>query len=473
MLLLFVLTQPGFSQNSQERADTEQYEENEQASAPDESPAEVKSGTIKRFLIASGETLLSNLVLFTYNISILGETWWAIPTYDSVYNNFTEPWMWEEGEGFMVNHLGHSILGNYHYNAGRVNGFNFYQSAMFTMLGSAAWEAVGENAYASINDFIVSSIGGMTMGEIIYRLYLETTSAGVPAFFRFILNPIASFHSLLTGWEPPDYGRNIHQFQTYMGASFVNIDHSIFNEVEEEVYSFRGFLPEMGIKIIYGNPFLQESYTPYDHFELIFNVGVHLGKYVSLRLISDGYLFSFCPVDSEKNMMSTGLSLHLDYTNQGDFDGNCATIDHFSNALDWTIKYQHMFSEDFAFQIKSHAGFTFFGVSEYPSPPYSYTVKNYGFGTNEKLYIILDHKKLGKLEASIFHYTIWSNPNTSNLSKGTVNFIFTELTYSYFFNKHLSVNLNGYFAWEWGRFGNYPDTNKSNKSAKVYVAWDI
>ena len=460
------------AQEIQETQETQETQEIQEASEPDDASPETKSGTIKRFLIASGETLLTNLILLPYNIGVKGTEGWALPTKNSIYNNFTKPWIWEEGDSFLVNHLGHAYHGAYYFSAGRANEFNFYQSVFFTMLGSSSWEAFGENAQAALNDFFSSSIGGMSIGEMLYRIYCEANSAGVPAFIAFLINPVAGFHRLVTKWEPPDYGRNTYQFQTYLGLGYANIDYSLSGS--NDTSSFKGVFAELGFSIIYGNPFLQESSIPYEHFELFFSAGTHIGKYTSTRLVSDGYLLSFCPIDTDANMMSTGLSLHLDFISQRQADNTDGTIDHYNNSLDWSVKYQHLFSEDFSFQIKCHAGFTFFGASKFAEPESNLVgLKNYGTGFNEKLYFILDHKKLGKAEASVFHYVLWSYPRTSRISKGTVNFLFADLTYSYPIIEHLSVGINGFFAWERGHFSNFSDSKKSNKAAKVFVAWNL
>jgi hypothetical protein len=86
------------------------------------------------------------------------------------------------------------------------------------------------------------------------------------------------------------------------------------------LFSFRGPAGNIGIKAVYGNPFEQQSVTPYQHFELDAALGIDTGNYFDLRIISDGYLFSFSPVNTERDMLSAGLSLHFDFVSLGKFD---------------------------------------------------------------------------------------------------------------------------------------------------------
>jgi hypothetical protein len=426
-------------------------------------------------LIGSGEVLLSNGIVMAYNMShylVTGDGSWSIPNEKAIYCNFTESWEWEDTDGFKVNQIGHPIQGSVYFNAGRVNGFNFYQSAAFSAIGSFIWEAVSESNRASINDFITTVSGSLSIGEMLYRLYLEACFAGIPAPFAAFFNPMAGFHRLLNRWEPPGYGRKLYQLQYQLGTGYSKINSSLSNS-GRDLFAFQGFFADIAFSAVYGNPFEQDSATPFDHFELAMLYGMDAGNVMNIRLISDGYLFSFSPLYTKTDTLSTGLSLHFDFASLGEFSMYDGTIDHYSNALDWSIKYQHRFSEDAAFQTKFHAGFTFIGVSGYYSPDRKRYLKNYGGGLNSKLFIAFDHKKLGKLEADIFTYALWTYPETSALSQGTVLWLFTDLAYSRLVSKHLSVGITDFFLFYQGTFSGFPDTRKYSNAVKLFAAWNL
>lgn len=428
--------------------------------------------TVTNGLIAGGESLLSNGIVMAFNV--LYKSAWAVPSAESIRGNFTIPWEWEDTDGFKVNNLGHPYQGSTYFNAGRVNGFGFYESLFFSAFGSFTWEALGESNHASINDFITSSIGSMAMGEILYRLYVEAYAAGVPAPLAMLINPAAGIHSLLTGWKPPpNSGRNLYQFQAYLGTGYTITDYSVSGS-PGEIFSFNGLFADMGIKAVYGNPFEQDTRIPYRQFEFAMSAGINLSNYLDIRFISDGYLFSFSPVYTETNRMSTGLSLHLDFVSQGKFDRDNGTIDLYCNALDWAVKYQHFFSPDTAVQIKSHAGFTFMGVSNYYSPDTEVNeLRNYGCGLNSKLFFNLENKKLGSLEADLLYYILWTYPGTSKVPQGTVFWLFIDISYSRHVSEHISIGAVGSLAKEWGNYSRFPDTRKSNKSTKLFIAWNL
>ncbi|MCL2069462.1 MAG: DUF3943 domain-containing protein [Treponema sp.] len=421
-------------------------------------------------LIAGGEILLVN-GMFTFTNWLAG--WdWAVPSVESIRFNFTNPWQWETDDGFIVNQLGHPFQGSLYFNAGRVNGFGFYQNVFFGMLGSISWETSFENKHAALNDIFVTIPGSLPAGEISYRLYLEAHAAGVPAPLAFFLSPAAGLHRLLTDWEPPDAGRNMHELRYFLGAAYAQ-NHSSISGGQEELFSYNGPLGDLGLKLVYGNPFEQETFVPFRHFEFALSYGMNPGRYHDIRLASDGYLFSFSPVQSGRHILSTGLTLHLDFNARGRFHIHDSTINHYSNALNWTAKYQQLLSPDTAMQIKGHAGFTFMGASKYYSPEIEDELNNYGYGLNSKLFFNLENRKAGRLEADLSGYVMWNYPGTSALSHGTVFWLFSDIAYSRFVSERVSLGIRSSRAREWGSFFDHPNTRKRDDSPMVFVAWNL
>ena len=461
LLLLFFLIQAQFV-----------FSQDEEASDSKSQPARGAKEIVIHGLIGTAETLFVNGALVFYN-TVLKQEPWAGGTLQSIKRNFTSPWKWEETDGFKVNQVGHPIQGSLYYNAGRVNGFSFYESAFFSALGSFTWEAFGERSGASVNDFITTTSVSMSLGEMLFRLYKEVRASGVPAIFPFFFNPIAGLHYLIAGYDPKDSGGNIYQFQAFLGMSWTATDTWLPNE-NRSIYSLGSLVGDIGFSVIYGNPFEQESRTPYEHFEFSMSLGIN-ANYMGVRFLSDSYLFSFSPVFTDTDMMSTGLSLHYDFASLGKYSLYEGNVDQSANALDWTVKYQRLFSNGAVLQEKLHAGFTFFGVSDYYLPETSKkNMKNYGYGYNIKEFFSLEHKIPGKLEIGILYYNLLPYPGTSAISYAFVNWLFVDLTYSRYITKHLSLGISDFFSAEWGFYmkSGFPDTKSVNNAVKFYLAWN-
>ena len=440
-----------------------------------DNPQHREMGDILKYgLIASGETLFGNLSLMLINMTY-GFSW-STPSAKGVKDNFTTPWQWEGMDRFVVNQLAHPYHGGLSFSTGRSNGFGFYESVFFSVLGASTWETFCESQHASLNDFITTSVTSMATGEMLYRLHLEAYAASSSLPLAFIVNPLGGFHILITnGRKTPNPGKNIYQLQARIGGGYNKTNYSLTDD-QQEIFSFDGGFGSFDLKLIYGDPFEQDTFIPYRHFELSASVSTRLGSYVNSSIISDGYLFSFQPIYTDNNAMSTGLSMHFDYISMGRFDIWSSGFDIQNSSLDWTIKHQHLFSENTAMELKCHAGFTFWGVSTYYRENNPKDLLNYGYGLNSKLFFTLENKKMGKLEADMFFYTLWTYPPTSAFSDGTVYWLFTDITYSRFFSKIFSAGITGSLAREWTSFNensSYPNTRKKNDAIKVFVAWNL
>ena len=126
-------------------------------------------------------------------------------TMHSLRRNFRSDFEWDNDRYFM-NQLGHPYQGGLSFNAARNNGFNFLQSAAFTVAGSFLWEYCGEKEPPSINDIITTSAGGVLFGECSHRLancVLDNSDRGARRVLReataAFLNPLQGLERLLTG----------------------------------------------------------------------------------------------------------------------------------------------------------------------------------------------------------------------------------------------------------------------------------
>jgi hypothetical protein len=247
---------------------------------------------------------------------------------------------------------------------------------------------------------------------------------------------------------------------------------------EEDLFSFQGLHGTVGLRVIYGNPFITQSRAPFSHFDFAASLGLDIGNFVDFRMISDGYLFSFSPIYSDIHRMSSGLSLHMDTISTGRFDNfelehASATINMYSNALNWTVKYQRFLPNNFTFETMLHAGFTFFGASVFFSPERNEELKAYGAGFNSKLFFNLEHSRFGRLETSVFAYHFWSFPGTSDISRGRMYWLFADIAYFFPITERMSIGASGSFALERADFSNLPNPRKQHRAANLMLAWNF
>lgn len=164
--------------------------------------------TKKAFWRAAAETAGFNVGLWAFDRYAL-KGHYAYISFNTIKENFKHGFEWDN-DHLNTNMFAHPYNGSLFYNAGRSNGYNFWQSELFAIGGSAMWEMFMECEYPSTNDIIATPVGGAAIGEVLYRtsdLVLDDRSTGGERFGRelaaFIISPMRGFTRIVTGraWE--------------------------------------------------------------------------------------------------------------------------------------------------------------------------------------------------------------------------------------------------------------------------------
>jgi hypothetical protein len=182
-----------------------------------EKPVETKqtlsweTGTGKSYLIPALEIpafllLLNGYDRLAYPNSVEPD---GKKTYDTNLSTFWDhvvhgPWG-VDTDAFNVNQFMHPYQGSMYHGFARSAGLNYWESLLYTNVGSFLWETGGETTHPSINDQIASGIGGTFFGEALFRmasLVLEG-DGGKPGFWRelgaTVLSPPTGINRLAFG----------------------------------------------------------------------------------------------------------------------------------------------------------------------------------------------------------------------------------------------------------------------------------
>ena len=120
----------------------------------------------KSFWRATAETAGLNIGLWTFD-RYVQKGHYAYISWNTIKENFKHGFEWDN-DHLATNMFAHPYNGSLFYNAGRSNGYNFWQSELFAIGGSAMWEMFMECEYPSTNDIIATPIGGAAIGEVLY-----------------------------------------------------------------------------------------------------------------------------------------------------------------------------------------------------------------------------------------------------------------------------------------------------------------
>jgi hypothetical protein len=447
LTMMFVLSGLVFGQNA----------ESEAAERP----------TPGNYFLAPGLNVFSNTVLYLWN-RYIGQKSWAQISADSIRKNFAGPWEWDRDE-FIVNQFGHPYQGSVYHAAARANKFNFYQAILFDAFGSASWELVFETNAPSVNDLISTTMGGAALGEMFHRLYLE-----IPNPLGVVVSPADGFNDLVTR-RRPQYTNNLYRFKLAIGAGYTYAKQSIEEEKDGDFISLNKqsmVSSDIAGTIVYGNPFIQNSMVPYNHFEMALyaNFGFPIPAWYNLSLLSDGYLFSFSVFDEGNRQASAGLSMHYDIFAD-------RQIDFFSQALDFTYKYQQRFASGTEMELKGHLGWTVFNADTfYVHDEYSgmrRTENNYGTGANIKFIFAVQNPLWGTLEFKAFVYHVFNVFQNENKDTGSDFCTFFSADYSFPLSRRTAIGIAFSSLLQHSRYDNLPDILKYTDVTRVYFAWQF
>jgi hypothetical protein len=210
---------------------------------------------------------LGNLVRGQVTARVTPKTWW---------DNMQQGMVWDLDD-FTVNQIGHPYQGSNYFNAGRANGLGFYESAAVTAFGSATWEFFGETNHASLNDFINTTLGGITLGEMLHRAGWLVRNTGATGKRRLwseigatVLDPITGLNRFASGEtsrvteKPSDLVPSSLSGVMSAGVLWRGSQSSAFNAAGD---------PFLETDFYYGDANTGRSRTPYDAFWLRMRFG--------------------------------------------------------------------------------------------------------------------------------------------------------------------------------------------------------
>lgn len=285
----------------------------------------------KSFWRASAETFGFNIGLWAFDRYVL-DGHYARISWNTIKENFRHGFEWDN-DHLHTNMFDHPYNGSIFFNAGRSNGYNFWQSELFAIGGSAMWEMFMECEYPSTNDIIATPVGGAAIGEVLYRtsdLILDDRSSGGERFGRefaaFLVDPMRGFTRILTGraWEKRlTSGRRF-------GIPPISIELSLGGKLltlhDNDEGTCAGAAAEIDIE--YGHRFGGNTVLPYDYFSFLMELQGIKGQPVLSRVEIMGRLISKEIIDKNDLNLNVGMYQHFDY-----FDSDTIRPEREVNAL--------------------------------------------------------------------------------------------------------------------------------------------
>lgn len=451
----------------------------------------------KHFWRAAAEVAGFNVGLWAFDRYVQKGDF-AYISLNTIKENFKHGFIWDNDK-LGTNMFLHPYTGNLYYNCARSNGFNYWQSSLFAIGGSAMWELFMESEYPSTNDVIATPIGGTAMGEVAYRAsdaILDDRTTGWGRFGRetaaFVINPMRGLTRIINGdaWRKratsgKQFGTPNVGMEFSLGPKAIEFRHDRANN-----YKIGATLD---FNMEYGDRFEVHSTNPYDYFLIHANLNLISSQPVLSQLCITGRLLARELLDSRKNQdLSIGIYQHFDY-----FDSDTISDRHHAcpyklgvpASVGMGAMYRNAENPDFVFDAYAHFNAVLLGsiLSDY----YHLDERNYNWamGMSGKIGIqaVWAHKKYSlSLSSSLYRlYTFKGYPHGTDMSKAdrrTLNamgdhseatFGITELRAQMRLYRRLYIGLELCHYFRHTHYRDYPGVNSSAFTQSLQLIYKL
>ena len=266
--------------------------------------SERKTGS---FWQAVGGVVAVNGLTWFYNWHVQRWAWANVGT-RSWWENLHGGFAWDD-DAFGANQIAHPYHGGLYFNSARASGYDFWGSTPFVAAGSLSWELFTENVRPSINDLINTTLGGIALGEVAYRmsslLGAPNSRAATRRLGALVVNPLSQAQSLIHGRAQ---GLAPAAPQTRSTLLAVGQRRGVGASPDGVTTSH----PFVGLTFNYGSVFDEQISRPYDAFQ--FSLHLSPNEHVVLTHASVSGLVARSTLSrSAKSQLLLGLFQHYDY----------------------------------------------------------------------------------------------------------------------------------------------------------------
>lgn len=411
----------------------------------------------KNYWSAAGEVLAVNTWVLLQARYISDEHWSKI-SFKSIKNNFKKGFVWDDNT-FGMNQFLHPYHGSAYFNSARSNGLTFWESAPYAFGGSLMWEYAYEVELPAYNDLINTTISGIILGEISYRisnLIIDESTIGFERFSReftaFIINPVQGVNRFIQGKMWKD-GKNKFKSNSFVKLS-LGLNSLFINRKLSESYAyiFSAF------DLDYGNKFSVSAHkNPFDYIKIHSEISFTNSDNI-IGISASGVLWDWRIRSLNTSKYIFGLYKEFDYLENIIYKFT-------ATSLAAELSNKKIFSNNSYLQSSIGLSAIFMGGT---NSIYSKEVLmnyNLGPGLGVRLSAELELSKSLSINFKYKQYWIYVvNGVSSNEFIGLFN-----LGLNYSIHKNYSLGFNLVLYERYGIYSNFPDVHSINASARFFT----
>ncbi len=414
----------------------------------------------KHFLIGVGEVAILEFIPWALAKWIRH---WEVPA-DNWANVSSDTW-WRnlqggfeyDGDNFLTNNFSHPYHGSLFFNAGRTNGYDFWESTLWSLSGSALWEFFGETFRPAFNDWIYTGFGGANLGEIFYRLSSMVTDNRATGsdrvwseIFGTIINPVRGFNRAISGemgknFDNPAWSRPDDFLITLDGGTrFLDKD-------GDKKYTSKEAEGLFTLNLLYGNKFKVKK--PFDFFGFEFAIASNQPHFTSMN--STGYLFGW-EVEKSKHRFDVSLDFNFNDLIKENYSGTDTVYKGF--LFGSTQLHPHLasvFPIGEKTKLITQVGLNGIMIGSTPNDFYvdvEGRTNDFGPGVGTRIYAAIQNGIWNYLRILYYGAWIWTQSQPDN-SKHHIHYLILEAQYP--ITKYFSIGFSTGVYWRNSYYDSY------------------
>ncbi len=413
-----------------------------------------------RPLLAAAQTLAVNYVVNRFDAFVL-QAEWAGVDFESWSRNLRLGWEWDEN-AFGTNMFAHPIHGNLYFNAARANCLNFWEAVPFAFLGSWTWEYFGEMHRPSLNDFFMTSFGGIALGEMLHQVSSSVRDTELTGGARVsrelaaaVFDPIGGLNRLARG----EWTRRRPNPAGYEAADYMVRFAAGARRVREAGASNR-YSSTFLIDLNYRDPFERAYRAPYDVFTLRLQVSPGGGGLNLLRSLGRLYGGEFSAQDARHRHLWT-VNQRFDYVD------NLAYRYGEQGLEAGVLSRWRLGDGDLSLRTEVTVGATLLGAIDGPHAGIGERAYDFGPGVGVNAEVALEHR--GRRYLAL--YNRWRSLRTVSGAEADHHLLFTGTTAMVPLTRGIGLGL---YLSDDRRTSRYPDAPRDRRSyleGRLFLTW--
>lgn len=381
--------------------------------------------------------------------------------FNTMRGGINHGWVYDE-DNFATNQIGHPYQGGNYFNGARAFGLSFWQSVPYVFGGSLMWEYLMESGpaccYPSINDLATTTVGGIAVGEVLWRLsngIVDESATGSERFWReaavLAVNPPYGLYRLSSG-DAFESGLAPDGSLPLRGE--VSNGVTLFGDRAD--VSRIAWVPRLRLR--HGRiRELDKHIEPFDFFTLDLALGVARQGVVGATFDAKGLVEAVRFDLGQGNAAYLGLGIDFDY-----FENLLASLG--QSAAGAVFYAEWGLPRGWSLFMNASALISFGSISsDYPD----IREYNIGPGATAKLWLELDHEEFAKLYAKVDRYWI----STTSGKNGNEFAGVLDVGGTYKLTRTIGLGLHVLYSDKIGIYDNFANTDQRIFFGEGYVSW--